>query len=243
MSRRRRTIRILVAGVGDIPFYHFTAEGIDRMTAGTNARIAEKLNSQSIDFLYEQAMSNWELNGRRGAEPVRAAYHETDPDKIFQHLQAFRYGNVAVPDDGSGYLTDQGYVAASPWQQQYTGAPATQLTAYNGGQYNQVAMPDKPATPLTSDIFWGSATEHLKPSGTQVGTNPAPRATPGAKPPSGSTPPGSTPQPSGSTPPSSTPPSGSTPPAVQDVIRWAKANPFQAVAAGVAIVILIGGNR
>lgn len=247
MSKRRRHIRYeslqrnhdrsAHQGIGDLDFYYFTAEGIDRQASLTYADVARKQNTGTIDFWYDQAMSNWELNGRRGPEPVKPAYHETDSDKIFQHLQAFRYGNVAVPDDGSGYLSDQGYVAASPWQQQYTGAPATQLTAYSGGQYNQVAMPDKPATPLTSDIFWGTATEQLKPSGTTIGTKQAPRATPAGTPPPSGGPVKTLPAPGGNSP----VPAPAEP--VQRAVTWAKENPLHAIGLGIALAVIFGGNR
>jgi hypothetical protein len=141
----------------------FTPAGIDYQTAIAYARVAE-IKNQDIDFLYNQARENWELNSRRGPEPVKPAYHETATEKIFGHLQAFRYGDVAIPDNGSGYLSVDGFVSASPHQQQY-GQAATLLTSYSGSSYQQVSMPSNPATPETATIFWGKATSPLKKNG------------------------------------------------------------------------------
>ena len=145
---------------GTIDFSQFTDVAIDRQASIAYGKAAESRN-YAIDYLYNQAMENWELNGRRGPQPVKVAHHESDPEKIFQHLQGFRYGGIAIPDDGSGYLSVQGYVSASPHQQQY-GKPAEQLTAHNGTGYQQVMTPSNPATPRTSDIYWGPATESFK---------------------------------------------------------------------------------
>jgi hypothetical protein len=141
----------------------FTPAGIDYQTAIAYARVAEVKN-QDIDFLHNQAHENWELNYRRGPEPVKPAYHETAVDKIFNHLQAFRYGDVAIPDNGSGYLSVDGFVSASPHQQQY-GQVATLLTSYTSSGYQQASMPSNPATPDTATIFWGKATLPLKKNG------------------------------------------------------------------------------
>ena len=141
----------------------FTPAGIDYQTAIAYARVAETKN-EDIDFLYNQAHENWELNYRRGPEPVKPAYHETRPDKIFNHLQSFRYGDIAIPDNGSGYLSVDGFVSASPHQQQY-GQAAVLLTSYTGSAYEQVSMPSNPATPDTATIFWGKATLPLKKNG------------------------------------------------------------------------------
>jgi hypothetical protein len=141
----------------------FTPAGIDSQTAIAYSRVAE-IKNQDIDFLHNQAHENWELNNRRGPEPVKPAYHETVAEKIFNHLQAFRYGDIAIPDNGSGYLSVNGFVSASPHQQQY-GEAATLLTSYTGSNYEQVSMPSNPATPDTATIFWGKATLPLKKNG------------------------------------------------------------------------------
>lgn len=146
---------------GTIDLGQFTDAGIDRRAALAYSEIA-KANNQHIDLIYNQAKDNWILNGRRGPEPAKPAYHESDPEKIFKHLQGFRYGGVAIPDDGSGYLSVDGYVSSSPNQQQFGKTPE-QLTAFNGNGYQQVKTPVNPATPLTSAISWGPATESMKP--------------------------------------------------------------------------------
>ena len=80
------------------------AVAIDRQASVAYGKAAEAKNYE-IDFLYNQARENWDLNGRRGPEPVKSQYHETQSEKIFNHLQSFRHGDIAIPADGAGYLS------------------------------------------------------------------------------------------------------------------------------------------
>ena len=145
---------------GGVDLSMFTTVAIDRQASVAYSKAAEAKNYE-IDFLYKQARDNWELNGRRGPEPVKPQYHETQSEKIFSHLQSFRFGDVAIPSDGSGYLSTDGYMSASPHQQRY-GMASEQLTAYAGNGYQQSKMPVNPATPNNADVLWGRATESLK---------------------------------------------------------------------------------
>jgi hypothetical protein len=157
-SRTQTTSTAQVPGTVDLSM--FTTVAIDRQASVAYSKVAEAKNYE-IDFLHNQARENWELNGRRGPEPVKPQYHETESEKIFNHLQSFRHGEIAIPADGSGYLSADGYMSALPHQRRY-GAGVEQLTAYSGSGYQQTKMPTNPATPKNADVLWGPATESLK---------------------------------------------------------------------------------
>jgi len=171
-ARRIAVVSNRLPTLGELPFYYFTPAGIDAQASIAYSDIAEKQNA-GIDYLYNEAYNNWILNGSVGPAPVKSPYHETDETKLFEHLQEFRAGDIALPSTGAGYLSTTGYVSASPWQQTGGGgalAPV-QLTSYSPeasksiyGDYVQVAMPQQVATPYNSDIVWGLATEPLKTS-------------------------------------------------------------------------------